>query len=163
MQHAGPIFQRGGERRHPRGEDVQHVVAGVAVVDDHRQTEVGSQGELRFEGTPLLRFWRAVPVVVQPDLTNRDDLGVCCHVAQRVQDRFVEIGAAVGMDANRCVHARVGVRQLERCARAIQIGARVDDARHAGLGSLAHDVIPKRVVSVEVEVAVRIDQVHAVA
>lgn len=90
----------------------------LPVVDDDRQTEVVGQPELRLEDLLLHVARREIVVVVEPDLPDRDDLGVA-----RVTGDGVEVARREGARLVR-VHPR----------RAVEIIIRVGEREPGGGG-----------------------------
>jgi len=129
-------------------------------MDDHGQFQLTSERELRFEGAPLRRLWALVPMVVEADFTDCDNLWRARQIAQFVAHVFSEIGAAVGMDADRSVDALFALGQRDRLAAAWQINRRDDYSLDAGIGGAAQHVGAIVIVSLKIEMAVGIDQLH---
>src|SRR5437867_13434989 len=89
------------------------VVLGVARVHDDGAMELGGEGQLCLEGTPLLRTGRVVVVIVEPAFADRagaaDDM---LRDARKVPCR-VEAAGIVRMHASSEIHElRMGRREL---------------------------------------------------
>ena len=115
--------------------DGKTVGVRLAVVHDDGKVQLLRQRELIAQH-PLLKLPRRVllPVVIQPDLADGNDLRLPRPRAERVQT-VLRVGRAVlGMPADGGVDARIGPRQLHRAAGGLQITARVEDQPHAVFG-----------------------------
>ena len=129
-------------------------------MDDHGQFQLISERELRFEGAPLRGLWALVPMVIEADFTDCDDLWRARQLAQVVEHVFAEIGAAVGMDADRSVDALFAPSERDRFAAAWQINRRDDNSQDAGIDGAPQHIGAIMIISLKIEMAVGIDQLH---
>ena len=112
--------------------DGKAVRVRLTVVDDDGKVKLAREGELRAEHR-LLEFLRRVllPVIVQPDLPDGDDLRVLREPAQDVEIGVCVRRAVFGMIADGGVDVRILFRQRNRRAGAFQIAAGIEDQSHA--------------------------------
>ena len=113
-------------------EDVHHVAVRLAVVDRDRQAVLCGELELLHENLLLPRARAGVlPVVVEPDLTDRDDLRVRKQAFDLLQPAFRQIGGALRVDADRAVNVVVFFTQRDGLLEALEIRRHLDDAADA--------------------------------
>ena len=65
-----------GEAAPCLAQDLCHGVVSVALVQEHRQAQLGSQPNLCVQPVDLRRSWREIAKEVEPTLADGDDLGL---------------------------------------------------------------------------------------
>ena len=95
-------------------QDVHHVAVRLAVVDRDGQAVLCGELELLHEDLFLPRARAGVlPVVVEPDLADRDDLRVREQAFDLLQPVFRQVGGALRVDADRAVDVVVFFTQRD--------------------------------------------------
>ena len=98
-----------------------------------------------------------LPVIVQPDLADRDDFGMLRKVTQRGEALAIEARAVIRVDAERRVHVRVPLGQRQDPAAGVQVDGWIDQPGDAGLRGPFDHRLPVRVELAQVQVTVRVD------
>src|SRR5260370_18990351 len=89
-------------------QDLHGVGPGLASVDHHGLARIESELELPDESGALRVTGRKVIVVVEADLSQREDLRVREQIAQTIESFGRCLGGIVRMDPNGRVNKRVG-------------------------------------------------------
>ena len=105
---------------------------------------------------PLLIHRDLVPVVVQPDLTDGDHLGMVRQITQLRHGVVIEVGAVVRMNAHRCVDVRVAFGQGQHPVTRVQINGGIDDQPHPRLSGPSKHRVAVGVELAEIQMAVRV-------
>src|SRR3990167_3181154 len=107
VKHAPDLFRVG------LSEDSNGVVLRVPSVNDDGTPELSRERKLSNEGFLLLRSRRVIVVVVEPSLTDSDDLRMVRKLAKPLQAGIVHEPRIVRMNTDRRIEARVALRDLE--------------------------------------------------
>ncbi len=133
--------------RRPRrvlGQDRQHVLVRLPVVDHHGLARRPRDLDVRAEPVPLDRAGRPVTVVVEAGLADRHHLrrrGQGGDLGQHLAPAVVHLGRVIGVDGDRRVDVRVLGGGRHRPARGRQVAPDVDHPADAeGAGGVKHPV-----------------------
>ena len=124
-------------------QDVQDVLFGGAIVDDHGQMPLLRQFQLRPEEVGLLLTQRQVglrlPKIIQARLADGYDLGFGCKQGQFLHVAESNLGHFAGMQTDGGVNTFESTGNVQGLPRRFQIRRDADDLRHPrGLRALDH-------------------------
>ena len=129
-------------------------------MDDDRQTSLCSQAKLGDEGL-FLNFGRdRLPMVIKADLTDRHDFGMVAQSTQFFQRLRRKIVAAIGMDADSRIDARMRFGQSNSLSGMLQVDTRFDDEIDALRTGLSDDRRTICIKLFQIQMAVAIDQMY---
>lgn len=139
---------------------VKHVGHGVSAVNENRLSHSLGECDLTHESCAGDARRKAVPVIVQTDLTYRDDPWLPSQRPQVGQRPVVQVTGGVRMDTHRRprVPARGGKSRGPRAACHIKGG--IEEVMHARRVGTGENLVSIAVIDIEVEVAVRVEEIQ---
>jgi hypothetical protein len=142
LEHSGQCGGIGEAVQHDgaveRGELLEHVLVGRAVVNHDRFPELTRELELLPEERALAVVWRVVTVEVEAGLTHRDRAWVGEQVAHRVE--VVVVCRLVRVDSENREHLRVLLCELERRVASLDRRTDRENPPHARLARTANEL-----------------------
>ena len=79
-------------------QDLQQALAGIALVEEHRQLQLDRQRQVLFQDFFLLRARREITIEIQPAFTHRHDVRLLEQTAQTLGAVGVPVAGAVGVN-----------------------------------------------------------------
>ena len=126
-------------------EDTQGIGVGIPDVEDHRQFQLPRQIQLIQKPQMLLQPELLLPlvVIVQTDLTDRDDTGHPCQRVQLLPVRPVLINRPGGMDTDgRKDPSGICGAKLQHFLAGLNTHARLDGIRDIGVQQFPEQLLP---------------------
>ena len=99
----------------------------LAVVDNDGLVQLRREAKLRGKQRFLLVFSRVVPIIVQPDLSYRDALGMPRESGNFVHAVHRHLVQLLRVQPDGGIHKAVPLRKRERCAAALRVAAGIKD------------------------------------